>query len=515
MDEDRIPVIASSGQVLERDELVSAIELARRAAGLAFDGSPGLRSAIDQLSLVNILGKAPRNGATMLARSLGLSPSRCEYTTIGGNTPQWLVTRAASAIERGELRGALIVGAEAMRSQKAGGAPYGRGFPHAETSGEDGSKETEGDLVVGDDRPGLSASESAIGLVLPAHIYPMFESVMARTAGRSYAEQRATIGRLMAPFTEVAAGNAQAWFPTKRSAEEIATPGPDNRIVAEPYTKLMSAFLGSDQAAAIVVTSLAAARAAGVADSAIFICSGADASDVWFPSARPDPGVSPGIRAAGTHALEAAGIGLDDVSLIDFYSCFPSAVEMAIEALGLSEDDSRGFTVTGGLPYFGGPGNNYTTHAIATMASELHQSRAASGGTGGTAFGLVSGLGWYATKHSYGVYATTPPPGGFKVGDTSSDQAAIDATEVPVRSGESVDGDLLRSAVVVAGTVVYDRNGDPVSAPVFARLADGSHVVAKAHGEEMAHLAGADLVGREIAIEGQPYSYHVLSEGGS
>jgi hypothetical protein len=34
---------------------------------------------------------------------------------------------------------------------------------------------------------------------------------------------------------------------------------------------------------------------------------------------------------------------------------------------GRARDDTRPLTVTGGLPWFGGPGNNYSTHAIATM----------------------------------------------------------------------------------------------------------------------------------------------------
>src|ERR1019366_6389273 len=151
-------------------------------------------------------------------------------------------------------------------------------------------------------------------------------------------------------------------------AAEIATPSADNRIVCEPYTKRMTAFLGSDQAAAVIVCSLAAARRAGVADRAVFVWSGAEAVDVRFVTSRTDPGRSPAIEAAGQALFVAASmaagrsIGIDDLESMDIYSCFPSAVQMAIEALGLATDDPRGLTVTGGLPYFGGPGNKHTTH---------------------------------------------------------------------------------------------------------------------------------------------------------
>ena len=140
----------------------------------------------------------------------------------------------------------------------------------------------------------------------PVHVYPLFESVVAARAGHDAPEHRRAMGALLAPFTEVAAANPYAWFREVRTPADIAIPAPDNRIVCEPYTKRMCAFLGSDQGAALLVCSLAAARRAGVADRAVFIWSGAEATDVRFPTARPDPGRSPAIAAAGRAALAAA-----------------------------------------------------------------------------------------------------------------------------------------------------------------------------------------------------------------
>ena len=177
-------------------------------------------------------------------------------------------------------------------------------------------------------------------------------------------------------------------------------------LVAEPYTKLMTAFLGVDQGAALIVCSLEAARASGMDDGAVFVWSGADVNDVWFPTARPDLGSSPAIAEAVGAALGANGLGVDDLCALDLYSCFPVAVEMAAEALGVRLDDHRGLTVTGGLPYFGGPGNDYAMHSIAAMVDVLR--------TDPGSKGLVTALGWYITKHSMGVYSTEPPPGGFR-----------------------------------------------------------------------------------------------------
>ncbi len=85
---------------------------------------------------------------------------------------------------------------------------------------------------------------------------------------------------------------------------------------------------------------------------------------------HPELWRSPAMAAAAGAALSGAGIGVDDVAHLDLYSCFASSVCFALDALGIGEDDPRAaaVTVTGGLPYHGGPGSNYMTHSLAAMA---------------------------------------------------------------------------------------------------------------------------------------------------
>ncbi len=277
------------------------------------------------------------------------------------------------------------------------------------------------DPVVGDDLPGFGPAETAVSLLAPVHVYPLFENVLAARAGRDAA--RPTAPRSASswrPFTEVAAGHPFAWFPEVRTADEIATPTPDNRIVCEPYTKRMTAFLGSDQAAALVVCSLAEARRAGVDDRAVFVWSGAEAVDVRFVSSRPDPGRSPAIAAAGealfVAASKAAGrsVGIDDLESHGPLLVLPLGRADGHRGAGHRHRRPRGLTVTGGLPYFGGPGNNYTTHGIATLTDQLRD-----GAGTGTRLGLATGLGWFVTKHALGLYGSDPaagrvPPGGHR-----------------------------------------------------------------------------------------------------
>ena len=224
---------------------------------------------------------------------------------------------------------------------------------------------------------------------------------MPPTAGRCRSTA-ARIGALWSRFSEVAAGNPHAWIRTARTPEEIVTPGPGNRMVSFPYPKLCTANMQVDQGAAFIVCSVEAARAAGVPEERwVFPLAGADANDHWFISERPELHRSPAIRLAGAAALEQAGLGIDDIAFVDLYSCFPVVVQMAAHELGLAVDDpDRPLTLTGGLTFGGGPGNNYTSHGIARAVGALRSAPDSAA--------LVSGLGWYATKHSLGVYAVTP-----------------------------------------------------------------------------------------------------------
>jgi acetyl-CoA C-acetyltransferase len=507
VDEDRTPVVIASGQSIERGEPVTPVDLMARACEAALADVPGLRPGVERLSVVDVMTRTGPAPATELARVLGLSPAAVEVTTVGGNSPQWLVNRAAADIAAGGLSVTVIAGAEAIRSSRQRRRD---GLPQAV-----GDTSLPADPVVGDDRPGIGPAESAIGLMAPVHVYPLFESVLAARAGHTADEHRRAIGELFAPFTAVAAANPYAWFPEALTPAQIATPGPDNRIVCEPYTKRMTAFLGSDQGAALVVCSLGAARRAGVAERAVFVWAGAGATDVRFPASRPDPGRSPAIAAAGRALFRAArtaagagtGPGIDDVELLDVYSCFPSAVTLALEALGLRPDDRRGLTVTGGLPYFGGPGNNYTTHGIAEVTDRLR--RAGPEGDGRPRLGLATGLGWFVTKHALGLYGSTPPPGGFRVGDTDADQVAIDASaaemalEVPDATG----------AEVVAVTVVRDHAGSATGAPLVARLPDGRQVAAAPADDAVTVAVGGldipSLVGTPVVVEGGPPRYRL------
>ncbi len=481
----RTPVLVAVGEIVNRsDAIVDPIDLAAEATRLAFaDACAPIADRIDTVATPGILLMHRDNPASRIAEAVRLPTGRRISCPVGGNTPQYLVDHLGAEIMAGTCDAALIVGAEAgssaRRCRTAGGAPVAGPIDGADES-------------LGDSRPGLSPIENAAGLHFPHEVYPIFESAMAARAGRTLDEQRVWLGELMAPFTRQAALHPdRAWFPTERTPDELSSVTPDNRLVNEPYTKLLNSFLAVDMAAAFVLMSAGMAQDLGIPrDRWVFSWASATCNDVYFPVQRPDLARSAGIRAVGSAVLGASGIEVDDVAWFDFYSCFPAAVEAAIDAFDLDPTDSRGFTVTGGLPYHGGPGNNYVSHSIVEMARRC---RAEPDG-----IGMVSGLGWYITKHSLGLWSSTPPPNGWSSPDMSAAQAAIDATAVEVVDPPDATG----PATIDGYTVMHDREGGPLSVPVFARTPDGRRVVARSDDPELARsMSGGMFVGHDIDLK--------------
>lgn len=501
-----LPVLIGGGQFTYRGDpaaspgptalLKIAAERAAADAGLTLAALAG----IDALAVAGFALDAPgdrrqvprsSNPPASLARRLGASPRWAVYSHVGGNTPQYMINVVAERIARGETDFALAVGCEflgsAMKRMRGG------------LSFDDWIAQEDQDLPppdrIGDDRPGVSPYEARHGLNRPINTYPLFENALRARDGRSVADHQRRIGELMAGFTKVAARNPYAWFPVERTAEELVAVSEKNRMVGFPYPKLVNAIMEVDQAAGVIIASESRARELGVPeDRWVYLHGCADAADLWNPVDRQDFHSSPAMRLTGRRALEMAGIGLEAIDYIDLYSCFPVAVEIGAEELGLSLDDPRGFTVTGGLPYAGGPGNNYVMHSIATMLEKLRARR--------QAYGLVTANGWYLTKQSTGIYSARRPDRPFEREDPAVLQRQIDVLPHP-EVAEAPDG----PAKIETYTVVHRREG-PFIGIVVGRDAAGRRFLAHTPNDP-ATLAGLE-VGEQV---GRPGTVRAGGEG--
>ena len=452
--------IADSGG---RDVMLDAVAVVRLFA----DSSPAFRAPFGEYS------NLPRS----LANRLGQSPARLLYGPVGGNTPQLLVNLFAESIRRGEIDTALVAGCEPLRSQ-ARAQKAGLALDWSEDTGD--APET-----LGPEPVMISRHELAHGIAMPVSVYPLFENALGAHYGRTPLEHRAALGALMQRFTKVAAANPYAALPVERSADELITPTDDNRYIGYPYTKYLNANMFVDQAAAVLLMSTAAADAASVPQaSRVYLHGSADTHEHMLVSDRVDYHSAPAIRIGAAAALRQAGIAPDDLAHIDIYSCFPVAVEIAADMIGLAHNDPRGLTLTGGLPYFGGPGNNYSMHGIAEAVTRC---RAAPG-----SWGLVTANGGYLTKHSFGVYSTLPADAWGRR-DPTGDQQQIDALPGPAFT-ERPSG----NGRVEAFTVIHDK-GAPAFGIVIGRQEDGTRFLAQVH-DGLDTMIDAPVIGRRLSV---------------
>ncbi len=319
--------------------------------------------------------------------------------------------------------------------------------------------------------------------------FALFDIGRRAHLGIDVEEHRRRLGELFAPMTAIAADNPYAWFPTKRSADELITPTADNRMVGYPYTKYLISVMDVDMAGALIVASHAEADALGVPnDRRVYLRGWCYANDPVYVAEHHDLHQSPAMRRASAEALAKAGVGLDDIAHLDLYSCFPASVNFALDALGLAPDDPRGLTVTGGLPFAGGAGSDYLTHAVATMVDVL---RADPG-----SFGLVTGVGMHMTKHVYAVYSTTPADTLVEPGDGAAAQAALDEIRM-----KAIRDTATGPATIATYSIVHGRDGLPEWGLAICDLPQGDRAYAKILDLELlVELEAEEGVGRAIEL---------------
>ena len=445
------------------------------AADTGIPNAASLLAALESVDVVYSQSWQYDDAVARLSERIGAAPARRRYSGIGGSVPLVLATEVAREIRAGQLDLALVTGAEALatvrRLKKAGEKPQWSFRP---------SEKRPFPMDMDFDPSEITHA------VFEAYLtFALFDNARRAHLGRGLGEHRAQLGRVLAPMTEIAAGSPHAWFPVARDAEEIVTATPDNRMVAYPYTKLMTSIMDVDMAAALVLASAAKADALGVPeDRRVYLRGSGYAEDPSHVAGHPELWRSPAMAAAAGAALAGAGIGADDVAHLDLYSCFASSVCFALDALGIGEDDSRSVTQTGGLPYHGGPGSNYMTHSLAAMVETLRQEPGS--------YGVTSGVGMHMQKHAYGVWSTDPGTGPMP------DVAPAPPAAEPLAIAQAPEG----KATVATYSVLHGRDGGPERAVLICDLPGGSRCYAllDGGGDVLAGTEADELIGRSVTL---------------
>ena len=475
------PVLVGIAQIAQRvDDPATAEEplhlMIRATRAAARDaGAPALLTGATSVRVIR--GMWPYgNPARAVAEAIGNPAAETGLSFWSGTAVHHLLCVSALEIQRGTHRTVILTGAECgdtqAKARRAGGDLAWREAPGRP------------DRAIGVELRMRHRAEAARGIVNPVQMYPMFENAIRHARGETIDAHIERISRLWAGFSQAAAENPNAWMRERKDPLEIRTPGPGNRPISFPYTKLMNSNEKVDQGAALILTSTDIARRLGIARAKwIFPWASAETHDTYAVSHRDNLHSAPGLGIAGGRCLEMADLGIDDIDHLDVYSCFPSAVQVAATELGL--DENKPLTVTGGMAFAGGPLNNYAMHGIARMAEVLRDSAGD--------IGLVTGNGGFLTKHAFAVFSSEPPAQAFRHDEP---QDRVDA--MPTRElAETACGPV----TVESYTVMFGRDGPNIGLAACL-LPDGRRAWANTRDAEvLGAMVAEEFCGRQAHLE--------------
>lgn len=453
------PVIVGIGEITERPKNIKEARdpMALMAEALRFaqqDAGVAMLAGLESLAVINCASWSYPDLPAQLSEAVGMTPKHRVLAPTGGETPTQYLHRAAMAISRKEITSAAIVGGEAQYSiRQAGKASIALPWPE-KTKAEPDYKAV---------AAALEPQALRLGLFLPSLVYPFYEAASGHAWGQSPKQAIVETGEIWARYSKAAEENPYSWSPKGRTPENITTPSPENRLIGWPYTRSQVANPQVNQAAAVLLMSYGAAKAAGVSkDKMIFIGDGAGANAPRNYMLRGDYHSCP----AQDIVLETLGRD-QSFNAFELYSCFPIVPKMARRTLDLAEDFQP--SVTGGLSFFGAPLNNYMTHSTCAMVRALRRKGGA---------GLLYGQGEFMTKHHGVVLQSEPSEAAPHYHDQNSAAESREGNVPPF------DAKALGAASLETFTIKYGRDNLAEMGIVVAMTDSGSRTLARIDIEE-------------------------------
>ena len=482
----RQPVLVGLGVSMQREDNYA---LAREPIDLMLDA---VRRAGDDAGGARVLAGVQyiavpqgrwryRNPAGEIARAIAAGSATTVLAKVGV-LQQSLIGDACKRIAGGEIDSALIAGADTgyriQRAKKAGQRALER------------QQEDLPDLRLDAQEEILHPAELSVGIRMPVALYAILESAWRARQGWTITEHRQRLGALVQALSDIAASNPHAWRRKPVSAAEISHATEHNPMQAFPYTRLHCSTWNVDQAGALLICSAAKAQELGIARAKWVFARASTESNHMVPvSARADLTRCPGAHLAGEAALAAGAIDASQLDLVELYSCFPIAVETYAHELGLAP--TRDLTVTGGMPFAGGPFNNYVLQATCRMAELIRAGRGRNG--------LVSSVSGILTKQGFGLWSSQAGATGFSFSDVSADAARQTKT---IAVANTFSG----RAEVAGYTVLHDK-GRAARALVLADTDTGCRALAWSEDAALVqHVETVEFCAARIDIEAEVFT---------
>ena len=169
-------------------------------------------------------------------------------------------------------------------------------------------------------------------------------------------EHARNYGTTFEQFAKVSVKNHHHSTMNPKSMYRVETPLEEvmnSEMISYPNTKLMCS-VNVDGSAAAVLASEATARRLGLMDRAVKVRASAMSSNPFADRQLAMPDFSAATCLAATIAYEQAGVGADDIDLVELHDCFATAEIVHYENLGLCEDGEAGRMIDTGETALGG-----------------------------------------------------------------------------------------------------------------------------------------------------------------
>jgi len=498
------PIIIAVGQVLEPvpDDLLTAsshVDLAAKASHAAIkdtgienliehiDVIAGVKTFSDSSPMHQVKTGRTNNFPRSIAQRINANPAHAIYDSVGGDSPQKLVSEMAEKLYSGEYQMALIAGGEAIANTKASAK---------QKVALNWTEDIEGQL---EDRGHsgkklITSEETRHQIILPMQFYALMENALRSELKQDINTYKQEIGADLASLSSVTVNNPYAVDRTSYTPSEIIEVADRNPMIIAPYTKKMIAKDRVNQGAAVIMTTVGKAKELGInKDKWIYLHGYTHISDEVLLR-RPSIGHSEAMEQALVGAIEMSHLKSEELKHLDIYSCFPIVIREAKRILQIKKGDSRSLTVTGGLPFFGGPGNNYSLHAIASMVESLRSDK--------DSYGLVYANGGWMSKHAVGIYSSTPPDKEWTPCSSAPFQEIVDNQELV-----TIDRHPNGEAILESYTIHYYK-GFPLKAIIIGRLKETNHrfyaSTPMPDTETVKYIERHDPIGKTIYVEYDP-----------
>jgi acetyl-CoA acetyltransferase len=187
-------------------------------------------------------------------------------------------------------------------------------------------------------RSGWRGLLAAGGVLGANHMY----ALAARRHMMKYGTTNDQLGTIAVAQREWATRNPRAQFRDPITLDDYHA----SRWIAEPF-HLLDCCVVSNGGIAVIVTS--AERAAELAQPPVHVLGWAQSHPGRYLERNDDLGLVTGAARSGPAALRMAGVGLDDIDVVELYDCYTFTVLVSLEDYGFCAKGEGGDFVTSGV----------------------------------------------------------------------------------------------------------------------------------------------------------------------